>query len=59
MDLDGFVRAVAEREGVEPLVAREHARAVLATLREAVTPKEWYDLTAQLPAEFAAVSARP
>jgi uncharacterized protein (DUF2267 family) len=50
---------VAEREGVDPQLAREHVRAVFATLREAVTPKEWFDVTSQLPAEFAAVSARP
>jgi uncharacterized protein (DUF2267 family) len=39
MSLDEFVRAVAEREGVPPERAREHARAVFATLREAV-PKD-------------------
>ncbi|MCW3032261.1 MAG: hypothetical protein JWM60_606 [Solirubrobacterales bacterium] len=59
IDLDRFVRGVAEREGVDPQLAREHVRAVFATLREAVTPKEWFDVTSQLPAEFAAVSARP
>jgi uncharacterized protein (DUF2267 family) len=58
MSLKEFVRAVAEREGVSPGEAREHARAVLATLREAVTPKEWLDMTAQLPEEYAEVEAR-
>jgi uncharacterized protein (DUF2267 family) len=58
MSLNEFVRRVAEREGVVPAVAHEHARAVLATLREAVTRKEWLDMTAQLPEEYAAVSAR-
>jgi uncharacterized protein (DUF2267 family) len=58
MSLDTFVRLVAEREGVEPLRARGHIRAVFATLREAVAEKEWLDMTAQLPQEFAAVSAR-
>jgi uncharacterized protein (DUF2267 family) len=59
MSLKEFERRVAEREGVTPEEAREHARAVLATLREAVTRKEWLDVIAQLPEEYAAVSARP
>jgi uncharacterized protein (DUF2267 family) len=59
MSLEEFVRRVAEREGVVPAEAHEHARAVLATLREAVTPKEWLDMTAQLPDEYAAVTAHP
>jgi uncharacterized protein (DUF2267 family) len=59
MSLQEFERRVAEREGVVPAEAHEHARAVLATLREAVSPKEWLDVNAQLPQEFAAVAARP
>jgi uncharacterized protein (DUF2267 family) len=59
MSLERFLRHVAEREGVTPAEAREHTRAVFATLREALTPKEWRDVSAQLPDEFAAVSARP
>jgi uncharacterized protein (DUF2267 family) len=59
MALERFLRHVAEREGVTPAQAREHTRAVFATLREAITPKEWQDVTAQLPDEYAAVSARP
>jgi uncharacterized protein (DUF2267 family) len=59
MSLDEFVRRIAEREGVVPGEAHEHARAVLATLREAVSRKEWLDVLAQLPEEYAAVSARP
>jgi uncharacterized protein (DUF2267 family) len=58
MSLREFVRRVAEREGVTPGEAQEHVRAVLATLREAVTPKEWLDVTAQLPEEYAAVEQR-
>jgi uncharacterized protein (DUF2267 family) len=58
MSLREFVRRVAEREGVTPGEAQEHVRAVLATLREAVSPKEWLDVTAQLPEEYAAVEAR-
>jgi uncharacterized protein (DUF2267 family) len=58
MSLTEFERRVAEREGVTPAEAHEHARAVLATLREAVSEKEWLDMTAQLPEEYAAVSRR-
>jgi uncharacterized protein (DUF2267 family) len=48
MSLQEFERRVAEREGVVPAEAHEHTRAVLATLREAVSPKEWLDVNAQL-----------
>jgi uncharacterized protein (DUF2267 family) len=50
-----FVRRVAEREGeIEPL-AREHARAVLTTLREAVTADEWRDTAAELSRDYEAL----
>jgi uncharacterized protein (DUF2267 family) len=59
MSLDEFVRRIAEREGVVPDVALAHARAVFAELREALTEKEFLDITAQLPRDYAAVQARP
>jgi uncharacterized protein (DUF2267 family) len=59
MSLEDFVRRVAEREGIDPWQAREHVRAVFETLREAIDPREFVDVTAQLPAEYAAVGARP
>jgi uncharacterized protein (DUF2267 family) len=59
MSLDDFVRRIAEREGVTPTEAREHARAVFATLREAVGEEEFRDVSAQLPLEYAALEARP
>jgi uncharacterized protein (DUF2267 family) len=59
MSLDAFLRRIAEREGVAPAEAREHARAVFATLREAVGEHEFLDVSAQLPLEYAAVQARP
>jgi uncharacterized protein (DUF2267 family) len=59
MSLDDFVRRIAEREGATPAEAREHARAVFATLREAVGENEFLDISAQLPLEYAAVEARP
>jgi uncharacterized protein (DUF2267 family) len=49
MSLDEFVERIAEREGVDHDAALEHARAVIATLREALPPKELSDLLAQLP----------
>ena len=49
MSLDEFVGRIADREGVSYDEALEHARAVIATLREALPPKEFSDLLAQLP----------
>ncbi|MCW3047134.1 MAG: hypothetical protein JWO74_1418 [Solirubrobacterales bacterium] len=59
MSLDDFVRAIAEREGATPAEAREHARAVFATLREAVGDEELADVAAQLPDDYRALLARP
>ena len=59
LSLDEFVRAIADREGATADEAQEHARAVLATLREAVGEKEFADTVAQLPKEYAPVLARP
>jgi uncharacterized protein (DUF2267 family) len=52
-----FVRVVAEREGAAPEDAREHARAVLTTMREAVSDKEFADTMAQLPDDYRALVA--
>ncbi|GAA3823915.1 hypothetical protein GCM10022226_50620 [Sphaerisporangium flaviroseum] len=49
MSLDEFLALVAEREGVSVDQAREHARAVLSTVGDAVTEKEFHDLTSELP----------
>jgi uncharacterized protein (DUF2267 family) len=59
MSLEEFVRRIAEREGVTPDQAHEHARAVFATLREAVHEHEFLDVVAQLPRDYAAIEARP
>jgi uncharacterized protein (DUF2267 family) len=59
MSVDDFVQRVAEREGISPDRAREHVRAVFETLREAIDRLEFLDITAQLPAEYATVGARP
>jgi uncharacterized protein (DUF2267 family) len=52
MSLEGFIARVAEREGVDEFRARDHARAVLATLHEQVGDDEWTDVTAELPREY-------
>ena len=59
MSLDDFVERVAEREGIDAWHARGHVSAVFETLREALDRRELLDLTAQLPAEYAAVGMRP
>jgi uncharacterized protein (DUF2267 family) len=50
--LQSFARRVAEREGVPPAEALVHARAVLATLREAVGDEEFLDVMSELPADY-------
>ncbi len=50
-----FLRRVANRAGVDPAVAEVGTRAVLDTLREAVTVDEFQDLVAQLPKGFDAM----
>jgi uncharacterized protein (DUF2267 family) len=47
-----FVHRVAERERAPDVVAREHARAVLTTVRESVTVDEWQDTVSELPREY-------
>jgi uncharacterized protein (DUF2267 family) len=47
--VDEFVRRVAERAGVGDDTALKGARAVMATVRDAVTSGEWDDIIAQLP----------
>jgi uncharacterized protein (DUF2267 family) len=52
MSVEDFVWRVAEREEVSYEQAQDHARAVLATLREALPDAEFRDIDAQLPAEY-------
>jgi uncharacterized protein (DUF2267 family) len=57
--LDAFLRRVAEREGIDDLEeARDHARAVIRTLREAIGDREFVDVTDELPREYETVLAR-
>jgi uncharacterized protein (DUF2267 family) len=59
MSLEEFVRRIAEREGVTPDEAHAQARAVFAMLREALPEREFDDVLAQLPRDYAALTARP
>jgi uncharacterized protein (DUF2267 family) len=47
-----FVERTAERAGTDPDAAEVAIDAVLATLRDAVTPGEFDDVLSQLPADF-------
>jgi uncharacterized protein (DUF2267 family) len=58
MSFDEFLHRVADREGVAPAQARDHARAVLQALREAAGDDEFFDIASQLPDEYAPVLAR-
>jgi uncharacterized protein (DUF2267 family) len=59
MPLDRFVQRIADREGVSPEEAREHARAVFTALRESIAAKEFFDVTAQLPKEYETLLPHP
>jgi uncharacterized protein (DUF2267 family) len=50
--VDEFIRRVSDRAQVPPDTARQAARAVLTTVREAVTAGEFKDVMSQLPGEF-------
>ncbi|MET8087449.1 DUF2267 domain-containing protein [Micromonospora sp. NPDC005237] len=50
--LDEFVRRVADHPAVDRALAGAGVRAVLTTLREAVSRDEFEDAMAQLPKEF-------
>jgi uncharacterized protein (DUF2267 family) len=51
-DVDEFVRRVSERAHVDESTARTGAVATMITVREAVTPGEFDDITSQLPQEY-------
>lgn len=59
MTLDRFVECIADRERVSEDQAREHAQAVLAVLREAITDKEYYDVRVQLPDDYRVLLPTP
>ena len=59
MSTTEFVEFVADREGIPLDRAWEHTSAVLRTLREAISEKEFADLMAQLPDDYAELLRRP
>ncbi|WP_433618506.1 DUF2267 domain-containing protein [Dactylosporangium sp. CA-139114] len=52
MELDEFLTLVADRAGVSVEEARDYAGAVLATIHDAVTEKEFRDLVSELPRSY-------
>jgi uncharacterized protein (DUF2267 family) len=58
LSVDEFVHEVARREDVDRGLAAEHARAVLAALREVLPEKEFLDIKAQLPGEYSMLLRR-
>jgi uncharacterized protein (DUF2267 family) len=59
MSVDEFLDHIAEREAISREEALEHTRAVFAALRELVTGKEFSDMAAQLPREYAPLLTAP
>jgi uncharacterized protein (DUF2267 family) len=57
MSLDEFVEHIAQREGAPDDEARRHARAVLTALREFLSEREFDDMLAQLPKDYAPLLA--
>jgi uncharacterized protein (DUF2267 family) len=55
--VQGFVERTAERAGTDPDEAEVAIAAVLASLRDAVTPGEFDDVLSQLPADFHRLAA--
>lgn len=48
-----FFRRISDREGASEEAARDHARAVMETMKEMVSTGELIDLQGQLPRELA------
>jgi uncharacterized protein (DUF2267 family) len=59
MSVEEFLDHIAERERISREEALEHTRAVFAALRELITGKEFSDVAAQLPREYAPLLAAP
>ena len=55
---DEFVDRVAERSGRDRETAEAAVDAVMATIRDAVTPGEFDDVLSHLPSEFQGLGAR-
>ncbi len=50
--LETFYEQVSQRESIGQPISREHARAVISVLEEAVDPGELQDMLSQLPDEY-------
>ncbi len=50
--LEEFYEHVSRRESIGQPISREHARAVMSVIEEAVSPGELRDVLAQLPDEY-------
>jgi len=57
--IDEFYQRVSEKEGVEPTVAANHAKAVFAVLQQAVTPGEFADVRANFSDDYEELFAAP
>jgi uncharacterized protein (DUF2267 family) len=53
-----FINRVAERTRSKSIVSETAVEAVMATLRDAVTPGEFDDILSELPKDFHRLSAR-
>jgi uncharacterized protein (DUF2267 family) len=58
MALDALLAKIARLEGTTNEQAEDHARAVLAVLREAIGEKEFRDIVAQFPEEYTRILLR-
>jgi uncharacterized protein (DUF2267 family) len=52
MHLEEFIARIADREGTSVDAARRHAKAVMATLHDAVTDEEFEEVAGQLGPEY-------
>lgn len=56
-DIEEFIRRVSQKEGVDPIAAVMHVRAVFAVIQDAVSPGEVADLQVNLSADYAQLFA--
>ena len=59
IDVTKFIRQVAERTGLTENEARAGTAAVLAALRESMSPEDYSHLMGQLPSGYAALAEPP
>jgi uncharacterized protein (DUF2267 family) len=59
IEVTGFIRQVAARTGLTENEARAGTAAVLAALRESMSPEDYSHLMGQLPSGYAALAGPP